>query len=110
VFNRNCRFGPLWTEILREDRIHTDLRDMCNNISQHSHDALCERLFANAIRCLQRCEVFPTARDRASAEAAVNAFPILQHICADVRRSRRSRRRTLHRFRLRKSPSTSWMS
>jgi hypothetical protein len=92
VINGYCRFGPLWTEILKEypfhpHRIHTDLRDKWNNILRHSHDEPCARLFANVTGCLQRREIFLTAREGAATEAAVNPFPILQHIRAEVRRA-----------------------
>jgi hypothetical protein len=90
VLNGYCRFGPLWTEILKEypfhpHRIHTDLRDKWNNISRHSDDAHCARLFANVTDCRQRREVFLTAQDGANADATINPFPILQYIRAEVR-------------------------
>ena len=50
VLNGYCRFGPLWTEMLKEypfspNRIHYDLRDKWENIKRHSNDPSCKRIF-----------------------------------------------------------------
>lgn len=73
VLNGYCRFGQLWTEMLKEypfapSRINYDLRDKWENIMKHAGDPLCRRLF----ECLERrcAPPFLRADDGAAGDAA----------------------------------------
>jgi hypothetical protein len=61
VINGYSRFGPLWTEILKEypfhpHRIHTDLRDKWVNIERHAKDEQCARIFQEVVECRRNME------------------------------------------------------
>lgn len=58
VLNGYCKFGALWTEILKEypfhpHRIHTDIRDKWENMYKHESDPNCKRIFDEVIRCVR---------------------------------------------------------
>jgi hypothetical protein len=89
VFNGYCRFGPLWTEILKEypfhpRRTHTDLHDKWTNIARHATKPECARLFENTTGG-------GAARDRLwqapdTIPETLPLFPLLQHIQAEIAR------------------------
>jgi hypothetical protein len=82
LINGFCRYGRLWTEILKQypfhpQRIHTDLRDKWTNIQAHADESDCARLFTAVKTCADY-------RDRQLANPEGNEnpspFPILQRI------------------------------
>jgi hypothetical protein len=86
LVNGMCRFGRVWTEILKEypfhpQRIHTDLRDKWDNIQTHSTDEGCRRLFDAIQSCTEYRERFlgdPNATG--TSGASTEQLPVLQRI------------------------------
>lgn len=90
VINGYCRFGPLWTEILKEypfhpNRIHTDLRDKWENIKRHETSVHCGRLFGDVRKCIQKREDFLTTPDGEPERKKLEPFPVLNRMRELVR-------------------------
>lgn len=94
VINGYCRFGPLWTEILKEypfhpNRIHTDLRDKWENIKRHESDPQCARLFGDVHKCIEKRDSFLTNPDGTTERQKVEPFPVLKRVQELVRDQRK---------------------
>jgi hypothetical protein len=90
VINGYARFGPLWTEILKEypfqaHRVHIDLRDKWTNIERHSTDETCARLFKEINDCrrerallMSNCQVRDQTLERQAAPEMQMIYGIIR--------------------------------